>query len=296
MIARRWRVPFIFEVRDPWPSALVDLGALRQGSMTHRMLETVERLLYQHAARIITVMEHADRRVSEVGVDARKCVYIPNAAPLSEVGGDVPADLARHLERQTANGRLNLVYAGAHGVSNGLHEVLEALTVLRTRDRTTYDRISVTFVGNGSEKASLQAHAESNGHDDNVFFHDALRKPEMLRVLQRADFVLVHFADAAFKHYGMSANKLFDAMAAGTPVLLASPLADTPVDEVRCGIRYEPGSRDSLAETLVAAVRTSVHDRDAMGMRGRAEAESRYDVKVTAQQLERLLREVVTKR
>ena len=115
----------------------------------------------------------------------------------------------------------------------------------------------------------------------------------MLGALQLCDFVLVHFAAAEFKRYGMSANKLFDAMAVGRPVLLASSLTDTPVDGVGCGIRYEPGSPDRLASALLEAVRISPGQREAMGRRGRAEALSRYDVRVTARQLETVLRDVV---
>jgi glycosyltransferase involved in cell wall biosynthesis len=292
VIARRWRAPFIFEVRDPWPSALVDLGALRQGSPTHRLLEGIERMLYKQAVRIITVMEHANRRVAEVGSDPRKCVYVPNATQLSHEAAEAPPALAKQLLLQTSNGRLNVIYAGAHGISNGLNEVVQALTMLRSQDASVYHHLAVTFVGDGSEKPALIELARQQGHD-NVFFHDAIAKPAMLAALQLADFVLVHFAAAAFKGYGMSANKLFDAMAAGRPVLLASPLTDTPVDEVRCGFRYEPGSPDRVAGALAAAVRVTASERAAMGERGRKEAQARYDVKITGEQLENLLLEVV---
>ena len=93
-IARRFRVPFLFEVRDLWPSILVDLGAIRAGSIGHRLLETLERLSYRLADRIITVPPHADRRVAELGADATKCVHIPNATALDRsVEAPPPASL-----------------------------------------------------------------------------------------------------------------------------------------------------------------------------------------------------------
>lgn len=292
IIARRFRVPFLLEVRDTWPSALVDLGALRADGMANRTLELLERILYRAAARIIAVMPHVDRRVAEVGEDPAKCVHIPNASTVPPHLGTVPEELDNQLQRELADGSHLVIYAGAHGVSNGLHEVLEALTLLRDRDSDTYKRLAIFFVGDGPDKERLQGHAESQGLK-RVYFHDPLPKASMLAAMERSHYVLVHFARAEFKRYGMSANKLFDAMAVGRPVLLASPLTDTPVDLVRCGIRYEPGSVESLAEALSTAASTPSAERIAMGERARIEAAERYDLKVTGRQLEELLLEVV---
>jgi glycosyltransferase involved in cell wall biosynthesis len=291
LVARRFRVPFLFEVRDPWPSALVDLGAISAGGLTNKVLETIERRLYRHAKRIITVMAHADRRVAEVGEDPGKCVHIPNAAAYPPSAGVLPPRLEEQLRQEAASGRTVVMYAGAHGVSNGLHEVRDALTQLRETDRSTYEGLALFFIGDGPEKESLQRAAALQQHD-HVHFHEAVPKPSMIAAMQRADFILVHFARAEFKRYGMSANKLFDAMALARPVLLASPLRDTPVDEVRCGIRYEPGSARELADALKKALRSSTQEREGMGRAGQAEAELRYNLKVTGAQLEQLLVEV----
>jgi glycosyltransferase involved in cell wall biosynthesis len=291
-VARRFRVPFIFEVRDPWPSALVDLGAISKEGVANRVLEMVERRLYRHARRIIAVMPHVDRRVAEVGEDPRKCVHIPNASTFPPVAGEMPANLEAQLRGEAESGHTIVLYAGAHGVSNGLREVLGALDLLRETDQESYDRIALFFIGDGPEKASLQEDAEIRKHA-RVHFHEAVPKASMVAALQRADFVLVHFAKADFKRYGMSANKLFDAMAVGRPVLLATPLHDTPVDQVGCGIRYEPGSTDALADALRKAVHMAPHEQNVMGQRGREEAAARYDLKVTGAQLEDLLLEVI---
>lgn len=291
LVARRFHVPFVFEVRDPWPSALVDLGAISGRGWANRVLEAIERRLYRHAKRIITVMSHADRRVAEVGEDPGKCVHIPNAAVYPPIAGEVPPDLARVLSEEAGRGRTVVVYAGAHGVSNGLHEILDALTLLRETHPSSYEALALIFIGDGPEKASLRRTAEIQRHE-HVHFHDAIPKTSVVAALQRADFALVHFARADFKRYGMSANKLFDAMAVARPVLLASPLSDTPVDEVECGIRYEPGSIRGLADALRVAAGMTADDRRAMGQRGQSEAALRYDLKVTGAQLEELLVEV----
>jgi len=291
IVARWCRVPFLFEIRDLWPQALVDLGGLRAGSRTHRALELVERWLYQRADRIVIVPPHADRRVAEAGASRSKCVHIPNATALPEVEPEaIPSSLADLFER--GGSRDVLLYGGAQGVSNGLTVVLDALDVLRASDPAAYDAIAVIFIGDGTEHSRLVAEAARRSHDL-VLFHPPISKGAMRTALERASALLVSFADAPVYEYGLSPNKLFDALFAARPVLLASRLTDSPVDLAQAGFRFEPGSGGSLAARIREVFALPVTDRLAMGRRGRALAEREYTIASTGARLEALLREVV---
>jgi len=297
VLARRYRVPLVFEVRDLWPSVLVDLGAVRAGSRVQWMLERLERWCYARADRIITVPPHADRRVAEVGEDATKCVHIPNATTFrfdatpadDRSGSELPPSLAGIFDR--ARGRDVLLYAGAQGVSNGLHVLLDAMDLLRSTDPATYECTAVVLVGDGGQHAELVRDAAARGHEQ-VFFHPPIEKAAVPAALERASFLLVSFADAPTYGYGLSPNKLFDYMAAGKPVLLASRLTDTAVDEADAGRRYDPGSAESLADGIRALVGTSTDERRAMGLRGRALVRDRYTIEATGDRLDALLRDL----
>ena len=289
-IARRYRVPFLFEVRDLWPSILVDLGAIRAGSLSHRALVRLERLSYRFADRIITVPPHADRRVAELGGDAAKCVHIPNATALdASADAPLPSSLTEILDR--CEGRDVLLYAGAQGVSNGLGVVLDALDLMRRDDPGTYGRLAVVLIGDGGEHDALVASASGRGHE-HLFFHPPIEKAAIPAALRRASFLLVSFSDAPTYDYGLSPNKLFDYMSARRPVLLASRLLDTPVDEARAGHCFVPGSAVSLAEAIRSLVEAPAEDRAAMGERGAELVGQRYTIPATADRLEALLVEV----
>jgi len=290
-IARRYRVPLLFEVRDLWPSVLVDLGAVREGSAAHRALLLVERLCYAQAERIITVPPHADRRVAEVGGDPRKCVHLPNATTLHGVeAAPLPGSMLEMFER--IGERDILMYAGAQGVANGLDTLLQALVRLRATDRPAYDRLALVLIGGGGEHDRLveMAGALELG---NVHFHAPIDKAAIPTALARADFLLVSVADSSVYQYGMSPNKLFDYMWAARPVLLSSRLTDTPMNEAGAGRCFTPGSVESLATELRALIAMPLDERRSMGERGRRLVEERYTIAATGARLDALLRDVV---
>jgi glycosyltransferase involved in cell wall biosynthesis len=289
-IARRYRVPLLFEVRDFWPAVLVDLGAVREGGAAHRALARLERFCYAQADRIITVPPHGDRRVAEVGVDPEKCVHIPNATTLDGVAATpLPSSMKQIFER--IGERDVLLYAGAQGIANGLDTLLAALEHLRANDRAVYERIAVVLIGGGADHDRLVQIARQQGLD-NVHFHPPVDKATIPSALELADVLLVSVADSSVYGYGMSPNKLFDYMWAGRPVLLSSRLADTPASEADAGRCFLPGSPDSLATELRAMVEMSPAERHAMGERGRRLVLERFTISATAGVLDELLHDV----
>ena len=50
----RWRAPLVFEVRDLWPEAPIQMGALRN-PLAQRLARAVERFVYRRSARLIAL-------------------------------------------------------------------------------------------------------------------------------------------------------------------------------------------------------------------------------------------------
>jgi len=289
-IARRYRVPLLFEVRDLWPAVLVDLGAIRKGGAAHRALARLERFCYAQADRIVTVPPHGDRRVAEVGMDPGKCVHIPNATTLDEVAATPLPSSMNEIFAQIGE-RDVLLYAGAQGIANGLDTLLAALEHLRAAHRSVYERIAVVLIGGGADHDRLVQIARQRSLI-NVHFHPPIDKATIPSALERADFLLVSVADSSVYTYGMSPNKLFDYMWAGRPVLLSSRLDDTPVNEADAGRCFSPGSPESLATELRTMVGMSAAEREAMGERGRRLVLERFTISATAGMLDELLHDV----
>lgn len=290
--ARRLHIPWVLEVRDFWPSALVDLGAIGRGGPAHRILERLERYLYAKAARIVSVPPRGQLRLEELGIDPGKLVHIPNASACSVGDAELPASLEAMLDE--LRGRFLIAYTGSLGEAQDLSTAFRALAEVRVKDRAAWDRLGFVLVGDGVRREELKVEAEDL-ELSNVRFHPPIAKRAIPAALDRVGVGLLQLGAADFLKYGLSPNKLFDYFAAAKPVLIASAYP-TIVDEAGAGIRFEPGDPSAFADAVLRMMALSDDERRAMGKRGRELVATRYSISATTNAYETLLHEVVAQR
>lgn len=233
-LARRLRVPFVFEVRDLWPESL-EAVAGRKGA-GYWALDRLASHLYRHASRIIVLARGAAGAIEARGIPSDRLVYLPN--------GVDPANwppIAR-----PARAGLQFLYAGAHGPANGLDVVLDAAALLRDDPG-----IRFTLIGDGPAKPALMAQASRLGLD-NVEFLASVAKGALRDVFVGADAGLMVLRDAPLFAWGVSPNKLFDYFAASLPVVCNVP--GDVADMVRDATAGEQAA-DASAPALAAAIR-----------------------------------------
>ena len=284
--------PWILEVRDFWPSALVDLGAVAEGSKLHVGLEQIERRLYANADAVVTVPPNGHLRLEEMGIDAAKCVHIPNSVAWDSAAGE-----ARHppatLERIVADrqGRFILAYVGSIGVPHDFDTFMKGVAIVMDKAHAVHRQLAIVLIGDGVERERIERLAQRLGLT-NVCFHPPVEKAVVPWVLSRAHAGLMQAGPASYYKYGLSPNKLFDYFAAGMPVLISSQ-GPTVVDEANAGIRYRPGDPEAVADAVIRMVRTPADELAEMGERGRELARTKYSVAAVTDQYEDLLRAVV---
>src|SRR5690606_17520920 len=120
-IARRHKVPFVFEVRDLWPQTLVEMGRLRPHGVATKILQMIERSLYRNAASIISVLPYAYRYIRSRGVSVQKIFWIPSGVDLSARGQ--PSNTVQKTP-------FAFMYFGALDTPNGIDTRLRAMSFL----------------------------------------------------------------------------------------------------------------------------------------------------------------------
>lgn len=286
VLARRYGVPFIFEVRDLWPQTLIDMGRLRQDSVTAKAMRCLEGSLYRSAARVITLLPRAHEYIARFGVPGDRIVWLPN-------GVDLEPSTDTAVEPADAEKPFTFMYLGAHGNANALDLLLDAFALLKNAPDIPPHRLRL--IGDGPLKNKLIQKAHSL-ELNNVSFEPAIPKHRVRQVAFEADAFVLTALDLPLYQYGISFNKLYDYMAAERPVVYACNAANNPVEEAGAGICIEPGSASSLAQALVQIMRLAPDERRAMGQRGRRYVESRHSYQALAGRLAALLDTVVEDR
>ena len=260
--------PFVFEVRDLWPELPRAMGVIRNPLVIWAM-GVLEWASYRSAQRLVGLSPGIVEGIAHRGVTRDRIASVPNGCDLAIFAGQVEP----WRPAQVRESDLMAVFAGTHGMANGLDAVLNAAAELKRRGR---DDIKLVLIGQGKLKPGVQAREAREGLD-NVVLHDPVNKAMLAGLMAATDLGLQILANVPAFYYGTSPNKFFDYIAAGLPVLNNYPgwLAEM-ITEHRCGFTVPPDNPVVFADALEQAAA----DRDAlkaMGQRGRALAENRFD-------------------
>ena len=287
-LAQHFKVPFIFEVRDLWPEALVNVGALKN-PLAIWWLERMAQKIYTGAKHIVALSPGMKQGVVRAGVPAEKVTVIPNASDLDLFGPDIDGTAERR--RLGLKDRFAAIYFGAMGLANGLEYAIEAARILAERGNN-----NIVFVlhGSGGKRAELEKMA-SEYELTNVIFSDLVPdKEQVAQIVAGCDVCMTIYKAA--KEHTWSPNKMFDALAAGKPVLINVPgwLGET-IEKNNCGKCLDANRPQMLADAMEELATDPELCRQ-MGINARELAEREFDRAKLANRLENVLSEAVSKK
>ena len=260
--------PFVFEVRDLWPELPRAMGVIRNPLVLGAM-SVLEWVSYRSAHRLVGLSPGIVDGIARLGVPRERIALIPNGCDLDIFSGEVEP----WRPWQVKSDDLLAVFAGTHGVANGLDALLDVAAELKKRDRSD---IKLMLIGQGKLKPALQDRAIRENLD-NIVFHDPVNKARLSGLMAGADVGLQTLANISAFYYGTSPNKFFDYIAAGLPVLNNYPgwLAGMIRDN-QCGFAVEAEDPQAFADALEQAA----NDRavlKVMGVRARELAEREFN-------------------
>jgi glycosyltransferase involved in cell wall biosynthesis len=269
LLSRLKGARWIFNVSDLWPESAVRLGVIKEG-WALRLASALESFCYRKAFLVTgqsrEILEDIQHRFPNVNA-----YHLSNGVDTDLFGPDRRSDEVR---KELFEGRpFVAVYAGLHGIAQGLGQLLEAAAHLQE----TPD-FSMIFFGEGPEKSSLVQKAGSLGLQ-NIRFMDPLPHQRMPSVMASADLAMIPLKE---RLPGAVPSKLYEAMGSGVPVvLIANGEAASIVQESKAGVVVEPGDVETLARTLRELL-NDVAARSEMGCNGRRAAVARFNRRIIA--------------
>ncbi len=276
-VADAYGVPYVLEVRDIWPASIVDIHGMHRANPVVLGLAQLERSVSTRASQIVSVLPGGVDHLVELGVDPDRVTWIPNGVDFTLM--PPPTD---------APGRepLTLMYAGAHGLANGLGVLIAAAALLEAGDAR--GRIRWVFIGNGPEKHALIAQAERL-ELTNVVFEETIPKSAIYTRLADADAFVANVRDEALYRFGVSLNKFFDYMAVARPTIVGMDSPWNPFASNGAGITVRPDDPQAFADGVLELLAMSPTERAEMGARGRAFVQEGHDFHVLGGKLEQVL-------
>jgi len=286
-LGRHFKVPFVFEVRDLWPEALVNVGALKN-PLAIWWLRRMAKKIYAGAEHIVALSPGMKEGIVRAGVPAEKVTVIPNASDLDLFGPDIDGSAQR--ERLRLKDRFAAIYFGAMGLANGLEYVIEAARILAERGN---NKIVLVLHGSGGKRAELEKMASEYKLTNVIFSNLVPDKEQVAQIVAGCDVCLTIYRAA--KEHTWSPNKMFDALAAGKPVLINVPgwLGET-IEKNNCGRYLDAERPQMLADTLEELAAEPELCRQ-MGKNARELAEREFDRVKLAGRMENVLKEAFSK-
>ena len=231
----------VFEVRDIWPDALIELGVFNN-KIAQKAAYALEKACYKSADLIVALSPGMKDNI-ERRFNLDKVISVTNGANL-----DLFAALANTSKLPAIFKDSNIaIYTGNIGKTNNSELLYRAAQLLKAKNNNS---LKIVLVGDGQLKVELKKQAQQEGLD-NFIILDLMPKTELVALLQNSIVSLIPLASAPLLDTS-SPNKLFESLAAGVPVVQTTQgwIKDF-LDQNNCGFTVKPDNPEELADLLI---------------------------------------------
>jgi glycosyltransferase involved in cell wall biosynthesis len=271
-LVAKWirRKKLIFEVRDLWPLGAIELGMIRNKGL-RKIALFAEKTFYQASDFIVTcsdgMTENIQKRFPKLDVRT-----IPNASDV-----ELFQKKTSFVLPEKYHGKKIIVYTGSLGAMDNCEQMIRGIAAFSSQPDVCF-----VIIGEGAEKPQLMDLARTL-KIQNIDFLGLIPKVEVIGWLQNAYAALVTFRNLEVFQTS-SPNKLFDAFAAGVPLIQNTQgWIKTLFFEVRCGINVpqeNPVEFGKAIERMVA----SEEERNEMAAHSKMLGETRFNRDLLAEE------------
>ncbi|MGA4670814.1 glycosyltransferase family 4 protein [Propionibacteriaceae bacterium Y1923] len=241
-VAKLTGARLVHEIHDLWPLTPQELGGY---SSKHPFIATMARAelsAYRNSDVIVSILPNAEEHVRGLGIDT-PVVNVPNGVQLDQEPGPGDEAVLALVKQLQAQGNDVIGYAGGLSVSNAMDDLVRAMEVLRDQP------IQAVIIGDGKDRADLEALVASLGLT-NVHFTGSIPKASVHHTLAAMDGLYIGSEKSKLYRYGFSANKIFDYMLTGVPIIDALDSEHTPLVYAGCSVRASAKDPADIARAI----------------------------------------------
>jgi hypothetical protein len=257
LVAMLKRKPYVSNIRDLYPDMAVG-GAIMEAGILTRLWEKLHRWALRRAAKVIVLGEDMRARIIGKGTDPSRVVVIRDGAEVLPPNRPLPAtdpDVVRAIRGDFSFVLLHAGNLGFYGAWN---------TLITAARRLASEGVGLVFVGDGAQRANLQAAATGA---ENIRFLDYFPYSKIPSVLAAAD---AHVVTVKRGLEGVVVpSKMYGILAAGKPIVAVAP---RETDVVSLGIQqgFAVAADPDKPSELVNIVRELLADMNRLKTIGQA--------------------------
>lgn len=275
-LKNRFGLKLLFEIRDIWPLTLQLLGNKSACHPAVRFIGWFEKIGYRKSDHVVSLLPNAQEHIEEVAGKKVDFHYIPNGIDPDLLNYE-PLD--EELKNQIPKDKFIVGYAGTLGLANALEFLVEASNMLKD-----HKDIYFVIVGDGYLKEELI----NSVNGTNILFLSKIPKNQVQDLLTHFDVCFVGRNDTSLFKHGVSANKYFDYMLAGKPILDSNNFIKDPVELSGCGIIVKPDSAKSIVDGIICLLNMNSDERREMGEKGKQYVLKHHSIEILANQYSKL--------
>lgn len=188
----------LLNVSDLWPTSAVELGFVREGSVSHKALSCIERFIYRNADAVMgqssEIVEHILRMFPQ------KVTFLYRNLQPMVLGEPVLKKRGKSLK---------IVYAGLFGVAQDMLSLLQSVDFVQAN-------AEMHLYGGGNQVDDILAYIKDG--NKNIYYHGYISKQEIGEELKKYDLSIIPLATAI---HGAVPSKIFDLLPEGIPILFS---------------------------------------------------------------------------
>ena len=247
MVALLTGKPYVYNIRDMYPDMAMG-GAIVEPGWLARVWEKLHRWALRRATRVIVLGEDMRARIVGKGVDPARVLIVRDGAEIPPPNSALPAPDPEVVRAIRGSFSFVLVHAGNLGFYGAWNTLVTAARGLAN------EGVGLVFVGDGAQRAQIEAAAAGSG---NIRFLDFFPASKVPSVLAAAD---AHVITVKRGLEGVVVpSKMYGILAAGKPIVAVAP---EETDVVSLGIQrgFAVAADPDCPAEVVDAVRSLAAD------------------------------------
>lgn len=217
-----FRKSTVLNVSDLWPLSAIELGAMKEGGVYHKVMAWMERFIYRHSTMY---QGQSDEIIQHIRA------FVPKKKHF----------LYRNLQHsvsintnQEARKPLKIVYAGLLGVAQNVLGIVEQIN-FKELDAELH------LYGGGNQAEDIKTFIR--GNDTGVFYHGYVEKQNMAQELAKYHVSIVPLT---VRIKGAVPSKIYDLLPVGIPILFCGEGEGANIIK-KYGLGYVSNSDDFVA-------------------------------------------------